>query len=227
MRKTLLVYKIDNRLLKDFHLKKSEKRVYYCQFAKENTPKTKRSKPRVRKKPVNLVKLKETEGLSWSDPSENPKFHVIKKIVSFAYVPHCLYLSICSADFLCLLHRIPNVSQESVCILFQRTYCLPTLLLSLLYSCSGFTIRINSLSIVWENMASSKNYTDASFLLPQKWPFLAAITLLFAELMGVLCILTSSSLFLGLNKYISAFLWCEGVYTLSFGLWKLISRSRH
>lgn len=110
----MLAYKIDYRLLKDFHLKKAEKRVYYCQFAKENTPKTKTPEPRVRKKPVNLVKLKETEGLSWSDPPENPKFHVIKKTVSFAYVPHCLYLSIYSANFLGLLHRIPNISQ--VCL---------------------------------------------------------------------------------------------------------------
>ena len=167
LRKTVLVYKIDNRLLKDFCLKKAEKRVYYCQFAKENTSKTKRSEPRIRKKPVNLVKLKETEGLSWSDPPENPKFHVIKKTVSFAYVPHCLYLSIYSADFLSLLYKIPNISQVSVCILFQRTYCLPTLL-SLLCSCSDFTISINSLSIVLENTTFSKNYTDASCLLPQK-----------------------------------------------------------
>lgn len=135
---------------------------------KENTSKTKRSEPRIRKKPVNLVKLKETEGLSWSAPPENPKFHVIKKTVSFAYVPHCLYLSIYSADFLSLLHKIPIISQEPVCILFQRTYCVPTFLLSLLCSCSDFTISINSLSIVLENTASSKNYTDASCLLPQK-----------------------------------------------------------
>ena len=34
LRKTFLVYKIDNRLLKDFRLKKAEKRVYYCQLKK-------------------------------------------------------------------------------------------------------------------------------------------------------------------------------------------------
>ena len=171
MRKTLLVYKIDNRLLKDFHLKKAEERVYYCQFAKENTPKTKRSEPRFRKKPVNLVKLKETEGLSWSDPPENPKFHVIKKTVSFAYVPLCLYLSIYSADFPALVHMIPNISQESVCILFQRTYCLPTLLLSLLCSCSGFTIRINSLYQLYEKIRLPPKITWCSLFITSEVTF--------------------------------------------------------